>query len=94
MLALVDCSSRAQSVRRLTFLSSGTRLTVRTDTEESLETCFAVLFYSRLRLILNLLPLLNKSSRPRVVSILNGVPESGALVWLERMFDRSRGIGT
>ena len=60
---------------RLTFLYSSARLTVGTDTEEGLESCFAVSYYSRLRLISNLLLLLNKSSRPRVVSILNGTYE-------------------
>ncbi|KAH7408177.1 hypothetical protein DE146DRAFT_733349 [Phaeosphaeria sp. MPI-PUGE-AT-0046c] len=44
-------------------------------TSEGLESCFAVSYYSRLRLISNLLPLLHKSSQPRVLSILNGTKE-------------------
>ncbi|KAL1606140.1 hypothetical protein SLS60_003541 [Paraconiothyrium brasiliense] len=44
-------------------------------TEEGLESCFAVSYYSRLRLISNLLPLLHKSSQPRVLSVLNGTKE-------------------
>jgi NAD(P)-dependent dehydrogenase (short-subunit alcohol dehydrogenase family) len=45
------------------------------DTSEGLETCFAVSYYSRARLVSNLLPLLYRSSRPRVLSILNGTKE-------------------
>ncbi|KAI1810057.1 hypothetical protein GGS20DRAFT_569129 [Poronia punctata] len=44
-------------------------------TEEGLETCFAVSYYSRLRMVQNLLPLLRQSSQPRVLSILNGTQE-------------------
>ncbi|KAF1948162.1 hypothetical protein CC80DRAFT_486539 [Byssothecium circinans] len=44
-------------------------------TEEGLESCFAVSYYARLRLISNLLPLLHRSSQPRVLSILNGTKE-------------------
>ncbi|CAI6341283.1 unnamed protein product [Periconia digitata] len=44
-------------------------------TEEGLESCFAVSYYSRLRLISNLLPLLHKSPTPRILSILNGTKE-------------------
>ncbi|PVH95204.1 hypothetical protein DM02DRAFT_691233 [Periconia macrospinosa] len=44
-------------------------------TKEGLETCFAVSYYSRLRLISNLLPLLHRSPQPRVLSILNGTKE-------------------
>ena len=42
------------------------------DTREGLETCFALSYYARIRLICNLLPLLRQSSRPRVLSVLNG----------------------
>ncbi|PSN60127.1 hypothetical protein BS50DRAFT_210335 [Corynespora cassiicola Philippines] len=44
-------------------------------TKEGLESCFAVSYYSRLRLISKLLPLLHKSPQPRVLSILNGTKE-------------------
>lgn len=48
------------------------------DTEEGLETCFAVSYYSRLRLVSNLLPLLNRHGErlAHVLSILNGTKET------------------
>lgn len=45
------------------------------DTKEGLETCFAISYYSRMRLIQNLLPLLRQSPRPRVLTLLNGGKE-------------------
>lgn len=42
------------------------------DTKEGLETCFALSYYARIRLLCNLLPLLRQSPRPRVLSVLNG----------------------
>ena len=42
------------------------------DTKEGLETCFALSYYARIRLVCNLLPLLRQSLRPRVLSVLNG----------------------
>ena len=51
------------------------RLTFPTDTDEGLELCFALSYYSRLRLLTNLLPLLHRSSNPRVLSVLNGTKE-------------------
>ena len=53
-------------------------LTQSTDTHEGLETCFAVSYYCRIRLIYNLLPLLRQSPSPRVQSALNG-GEEGAI---------------
>ncbi|KAH8646021.1 hypothetical protein BGZ60DRAFT_438356 [Tricladium varicosporioides] len=44
-------------------------------TNEGLELCFAVSYYSRLRLVSNLLPLLRQSPHSRVLSILNGTKE-------------------
>ncbi|OBT81098.1 hypothetical protein VE02_10279 [Pseudogymnoascus sp. 03VT05] len=44
-------------------------------TKESLETCFAISYYSRMRLIQNLLPLLRQSLQPRVLTLLNGGKE-------------------
>ncbi|KAF2110961.1 hypothetical protein BDV96DRAFT_650565 [Lophiotrema nucula] len=41
-------------------------------TSEGLETCFAVSYYSRMRLVSNLLPLFHNSPHPRVLSVLNG----------------------
>ena len=49
-----------------------------TDTKEGLETCFAVSYYCRLRLVYNLLPLLRQSQHPKVLSALNG-GEEGAI---------------
>ncbi|KAF1348991.1 hypothetical protein BDV97DRAFT_415034 [Delphinella strobiligena] len=45
------------------------------DTKEGLELCFALSYYSRMRLLSNLLPLLHRSSQPRVLSVLNGGKE-------------------
>ncbi|XXG98987.1 hypothetical protein Hte_005320 [Hypoxylon texense] len=45
-------------------------------TKEGLETCFTVSYTSRMRLLFNLLPLLNRSTRPRVLSVLNGGKET------------------
>jgi NAD(P)-dependent dehydrogenase (short-subunit alcohol dehydrogenase family) len=47
-----------------------------TDTKEGLDTCFSLSYYSRVRLVVNLLPLLRRSSRPRVLSVLNGGKET------------------
>lgn len=47
-------------------------LTGRIDTKEGLKTCFALLYYSRMWLLLNLLPLLYQSLQPCILSVLNG----------------------
>ncbi|KAK0725886.1 hypothetical protein B0H67DRAFT_571808 [Lasiosphaeris hirsuta] len=44
-------------------------------TKENLELCFALSYYSRLRLTSNLLPRLLASPHPRVLSVLNGGKE-------------------
>ncbi|KAK5997602.1 Oxidoreductase lepF [Cladobotryum mycophilum] len=44
-------------------------------TKEGLETCFAISYYSRMRLLFNLLPLLRRSTSPRVLNILNAGKE-------------------
>ncbi|TVY81324.1 Oxidoreductase lepF [Lachnellula suecica] len=44
-------------------------------TKEGLDMCFALSYYSRIRLLSNLLPLLRQSTRPRVLSLLNGGKE-------------------
>ncbi|KAI0485534.1 hypothetical protein F4859DRAFT_471547 [Xylaria cf. heliscus] len=44
-------------------------------TEEGLEACFSVSYYSRLRVVSRLLPLISRSPHPRVLSILNGTLE-------------------
>lgn len=51
------------------------QLIVNVDTKEGLETCFTLSYTSRMRLLFNLLPLLNQSARPRVLSVLNGGKE-------------------
>lgn len=48
-------------------------------TSEGIETCFALSYYSRIRILTNLLPLLRKSPRPRVLSVLNGGKEKAIL---------------
>lgn len=55
------------------------------DTKEGLETCFAISYYSRMRLTHGLLPLLRQSSQPRVLSLLNGGKEKS-------MFDDDIGL--
>lgn len=44
-------------------------------TKEGLEICFALSYYTRMRLVSNLLPLLSQSQHPRVLSVLNGGKE-------------------
>ncbi|KAF2018271.1 hypothetical protein BU24DRAFT_479686 [Aaosphaeria arxii CBS 175.79] len=44
-------------------------------TKEGLEANFAISYFSRIRLVSNLLPLLQKSEQPHVLSILNGTKE-------------------
>ncbi|KAI0179379.1 hypothetical protein GGR52DRAFT_303874 [Hypoxylon sp. FL1284] len=44
-------------------------------TNEGLETCFAISYYSRPRMVSKLLPLLRRSPEPHVLSILNGTLE-------------------
>jgi hypothetical protein len=49
------------------------------DTKEGLDTCFALSYYTRLRLASNLLPLLRASPRARVLSVLSGGREKELL---------------
>ncbi|KAK9425005.1 putative Ketoreductase (KR) domain-containing protein [Seiridium unicorne] len=44
-------------------------------TTEGLETCLTISYTSRMRLLFNLLPLLDRSAHPRVLSVLNGGKE-------------------
>jgi hypothetical protein len=72
----VACRFRVQYVNTSTGLFAYFfQLTPSIDTEEGLEECFAVSYYSRLRIVSNLLPLLNRYNQPRVLSILNGTKE-------------------
>lgn len=57
----------------------------RTDTKEGLETCFALSYYARMRMVSNLLPLLRQSPNPRVLSVLNGGRE-------KKMYDDDLGL--
>ena len=61
-----------QCMRTTPRRSASCRLTLYTDTKEGIDTCFALSYFSRIRLINKLLPLLRQSSRPRVLSVLNG----------------------
>ena len=47
-------------------------LTRGVDTREGIPMIFAISYYCRVRLLSNLLPLLCRSQRPRVLSVLNG----------------------
>ena len=68
-------SSECPTMYVSTYCSSPLRLpmlTSRIDTKEGLDVCFALSYYSRMRLVTSLLPLLRQSSRPRILSVLNG----------------------
>ncbi|KAJ9501881.1 hypothetical protein H2202_002843 [Exophiala xenobiotica] len=54
-------------------------------TREGLETCFALSYYARMRMVSNLLPLLRQSPNPRVLSVLNGGRE-------KKMYDDDLGL--
>lgn len=54
-------------------------LTAFVDTKEGIELCFSLSYYSRMRLITNLLPLLRQSHQPRVLSVLQGGHEKARL---------------
>lgn len=45
------------------------------DTQERLEVTFTISYYSRMRLVFNLLPLIKRSPHARVLSVLNGGKE-------------------
>jgi hypothetical protein len=67
-------------------------LTGRIDTKEGPEMCFAISYYSRMRLMWNHLPLLRQSPRPRVLSSgLNRPYNTGRTT--EAVQHRPRGIG-
>lgn len=72
---------------RCTYLSvlQTTVLIHHVDTKEGLETCFAISYYSRMRLTHGLLPLLRQSRQPRVLTLLNGGKEKS-------MFDDDIGL--
>ncbi|TGO77067.1 hypothetical protein BELL_0124g00050 [Botrytis elliptica] len=63
---------------KLVFLEVETSLISDIDgayTKESLEITFALSYYTRMRLLINILPLLRCSPRPRVLSVLNAGQE-------------------
>jgi hypothetical protein len=66
------------------FLSPDSPL-AQTDTKEGLDICISLQYYSRIRLIQNLLPLLRKSPRPRALSVLNAG-------WERKMIDEDIGL--
>ena len=49
------------------------------DTKEGLEVSFALSYHNRIRIVNNLLPLLQRSSRPRILSVLNGGNEQALI---------------
>jgi hypothetical protein len=49
------------------------------DTKEGLEVSFALSYFSRIRVVNNLFPLLQQSSRPRILSVLNGGNEQALI---------------
>jgi len=61
-----------------TFISS-LRSDEQTDTKEHLDAGFTLSYYSRMRLVSNLLPLLRTSSRPVILSVLNAGAEKPLL---------------
>ncbi|ROW00363.1 hypothetical protein VMCG_07240 [Cytospora schulzeri] len=73
------CSQIRSAEKRVDFLCmspGGMPFAGAKYTPEGLEQCFAVSYYSRLRLVSNLLPLLHQSRQPHVLSILNGTKET------------------
>ncbi|KAI1372491.1 hypothetical protein F4677DRAFT_263926 [Hypoxylon crocopeplum] len=78
LIAGVDDASRqiaaAETKVDYLFMSMGTGVPINGAeyTPEGLEVCFALSYYTRIRLLSNLLPLLRQSPRPRVLSVLNG----------------------
>lgn len=71
-LACQEIVASANKVDFLYMSMGGLPLTGAEYTSEGLETCFTISYFSRARLLFNLLPLLNESGRPRVLSVLNG----------------------
>jgi hypothetical protein len=55
------------------------------DTKEGLDIAFALSYYSRMRLLINLLPLLRESANPRILSVLNAGQE-------EKMIENDIGL--
>lgn len=49
------------------------------DTAEGIEICYALSYYSRIRLLTNLLPKLRKAQKPRVLSVLNAGKEKAII---------------
>ncbi|KAI1391782.1 uncharacterized protein F4822DRAFT_105390 [Hypoxylon trugodes] len=78
LIAAVDAASSqiaaAESKVDYLFMSMGTGVPFggAEYTSEGLEVCFALSYYSRARLLSNLLPLLRQAPNPRVLCVLNG----------------------
>ncbi|KAH8598704.1 hypothetical protein B0O99DRAFT_613990 [Bisporella sp. PMI_857] len=65
--------SEKESKVDLLYMSQGCfPLNKATYTEEGLDTCFTIQYYSRIRIISNLLPLLRRAPAARVLNVLNG----------------------
>ncbi|KIW10015.1 hypothetical protein PV08_11791 [Exophiala spinifera] len=76
LLSGVDaaCEQIAEAERKIDYLCMSAGLVPLNGaeyTKEGLEIAFALSFYSRMRMISNLLPLLHRSPRPRILSVLN-----------------------
>ena len=56
----------------LTRYALNNQLIVGLDTTEGIDTLSSLIYYGRIRAIFNLLPLLNQSDNPRVISVLGG----------------------
>ncbi|TVY84965.1 Oxidoreductase lepF [Lachnellula suecica] len=82
LISDVDAACKQISAERIDFLYMSQGLVPLNGAEytsEGLEICFALSYYSRIRLLTNLLPLLRKSPKPRVLSVLNAGKEKAIL---------------
>ncbi|KAI1121358.1 hypothetical protein F5Y10DRAFT_102547 [Nemania abortiva] len=68
-------SAAEQKVDYLCMSMGGIPMNGAENTKEGLESCFTLSYYSRMRLLSNMLPLLRRSQNPRVLSVLNGGKE-------------------
>ncbi|CAG8970873.1 hypothetical protein HYALB_00000852 [Hymenoscyphus albidus] len=71
-----EIKSKEEKVDLLFMSPAYITLGERNDTIEGIDISYALTYYTRLRFTYNLLPLLNASSAPRVISILGGGLES------------------
>ncbi|KAJ4421165.1 hypothetical protein N0V82_003930 [Gnomoniopsis sp. IMI 355080] len=82
LLASVDTACKEISADKIDFLYMSQGLVPLNGAEytaEGIEICYALSYYSRIRLLTNLLPKLRKAQRPRVLSVLNGGKEKAII---------------